>query len=272
MKYTINEMLVYNSLDGTLLSTDNTIGMITLTRVTSELLLILIKNSNTPISRDTILNELWEKKGLSSSSNNLNNYISMLRKALTQCGCSDVITTVPKYGFIFEAEVVKVAELENNQEWSLDTKNESVPKLPNSVVNEENSHIDSVKKRKAIRITALIVSLLLIMHAPWVYNYFRLKSVRTEIFRFEQCRFYLVDDRTRGMPLSSTIKTIKKIVANNDLKCNNETNVYYFSQQKQNSYGQVTMNGLLAYCPSNRKISCANYYINKYENENENEN
>ncbi|WP_199063916.1 winged helix-turn-helix domain-containing protein [Serratia sp. ASV30] len=109
MKYTINKMVVYNSSDGTLLSIDDAIGMITLTRVTSELLLLLIKKNNIPINRDTILSELWDKKGLSSSSNNLNNYVSMLRKALAQCGCLDYNTTLPKYGLIFNAEFLIIA-------------------------------------------------------------------------------------------------------------------------------------------------------------------
>ncbi|CNC53291.1 Transcriptional regulatory protein%2C C terminal [Yersinia intermedia] len=266
MKYTINKMVVYNSSDGTLLSIDDAIGMITLTRVTSELLLLLIKNNNSPISRDTILSELWDKKGLSSSNNNLNNYVSMLRKALAQCGCLDVITTVPKYGFIFKADVVLIAAMEKAQELNLVDDNNPQNELPYPVVSEKNRYLKQVTRQRTIKVTVLVLSLLLIMHSPWVYNYFRLKSIRTEIFSLEQCRFYLADDLTRSLPLVSTIKTIKKIVDNNDLNCNNETNVYFFAQKKRDSYGQVTMNGLLAYCSSNEKISCANYYLNKYEN------
>lgn len=267
MKYTINDMAVYNPSDGTILSTDNAIGMITLTQVTSELLLLFIKNKGMPISRDAILSELWEKKGLSSSSNNLNNYISMLRKALAQCGCPDVITTVPKYGFIFEAVVVNSADLGCAQGSDFFVDREPQLQLSFPIATEESGHIVNVRKLKKIKITTLVISLLLIMHLPWIYNYLRLKTVRTEIFRFEQCRFYLADDLTRSLPLTSTMKTIKKVFSNNDLKCDNETDIYFFVQKKQDSHGQVSRNGLLAYCPLNRKISCANYYINKYQDE-----
>lgn len=267
MKYTINEMAVYNPSDGTILSSDNAIGMITLTQVTSELLLLFIKNRGVPISRDAILSELWEKKGLSSSSNNLNNYISILRKALAQCGCPDVITTVPKYGFIFDAVVVKGADLGHAQGCNLFADREPQLQLSYPIATEDNYHVINVRKLKKIKITMLIMSLLLILHLPWIYNYFRLKAVRTEIFRFEQCRFYLADDLSRSLPLTSTIKAIKKVFSNNDLKCDNETNVYFFVQKKQDSHGQESKNGLLAYCPLNRKISCANYYINKYQDE-----
>lgn len=62
MEYIINGNVRYNSSDGTLFCPDNNIDMITLTRVTSELLLLLIKNNGAPLSRDTILSELWEKE------------------------------------------------------------------------------------------------------------------------------------------------------------------------------------------------------------------
>lgn len=79
MKYIINGDLQYNSVDGTLYLSDHSIDMITLNRVTSELLLLLLNNNSVPLGRNTILNELWLKRGLNASSNNLNNYISILR-------------------------------------------------------------------------------------------------------------------------------------------------------------------------------------------------
>lgn len=271
MKYVINEVVVYNSADGTLLSFDHTIGIITLTRVTSELLLLLLENNSQPLSRDVILSELWEKKGLSSSSNNLNNYVSMLRKALTQCGCIEIITTVPKYGFMFSAEVRLITETENPKEVVQSTESEEQQKTSSPVVTEKKRHIINSIRQKKIKITAFAFSFLLIIHSPWIYNYLRLNSIRDEVFRFKQCRFYLADYLTKSLPISNTIKTIKLVIYNNELNCDNETNIYYFVQNKQDSYGRKAISNLLAYCPLNKKISCSNYYINKYEDEDKNE-
>ncbi|UAN45362.1 winged helix-turn-helix domain-containing protein [Serratia sp. JSRIV001] len=269
MKYVINEVIVYNSADGTLLAVDQTMGIITLTRVTSELLLMLLENNNQPLSRDVILSELWEKKGLSSSSNNLNNYVSMLRKALAQCGCIDSITTVPKYGFMFTAEVRLITATENTKEIVPTTESEEQKKPSSPAVTEKKRHVINALRQKKIKITVFIFSFFLIIHSPWIYNYIRLNSIRDEVFRYKQCRFYLADYLTKTLPISSTIKTIKLAVNNNKLNCDDEANIYYFVQNKQDSYGRKTISNLLAYCPFNKRISCSNYYVNEYEDKNE---
>lgn len=64
MKFMINGAVQYNSSDGTLLCLDSHMDMLTLTRLSSELLLLLINNNGTSISRDAILFELWEKEAL----------------------------------------------------------------------------------------------------------------------------------------------------------------------------------------------------------------
>lgn len=62
MEYVINNYVNFNSSDGTLFCQDDSIDMITLNRVSNELLLLFIQNVGVPISRDKLLNELWEKK------------------------------------------------------------------------------------------------------------------------------------------------------------------------------------------------------------------
>ncbi|MGU9760799.1 winged helix-turn-helix domain-containing protein (plasmid) [Serratia marcescens] len=110
MNYIINERVRYNPSDGTFSCVDNHVDTLSLGRVANELFLLFITNNGVALRREDILNEIWEKKGFIASSNNLNNYVSLLRKMLYQFGLSELITTIPKYGFVFEADVVLIFE------------------------------------------------------------------------------------------------------------------------------------------------------------------
>lgn len=274
MEYIINGTVKYNSSDGTLFCPDSSIDMITLTHLTSELLLLLMKNNGTPLSRDTILNELWERRGLSASSNNLNNYVSMLRKALAQCGYSDLITTIPKHGFLFQAEISVIDD--NNREQAIVQQSQSrienaPPELRDTTTKPDKSPFSLFSGK--IKVSVILISTLsLLLLLPSLYNYFRLEAARTEIFSIDNCRVYLTDDTTRGMDREAVINTVKIIINNEKLKCESKTNIYYFADKKTDSSGHRIMNDLLSYCPYDSKAPCENYYLSKHENEDEAEN
>lgn len=274
MKYIINGVVKYNPSTDTLHSLDNRVDLITLARSTSELFLLLLNHNGTPLSRESILNELWEKRGLSASSNNLNNYVSMLRKALLQCGCPDLITTIPKYGFLFEAEVVTVVENDSIPEEKQPTKNShlEVPEvLTNHQVLQKRSYRPRFFMSRKAKVIAIMLSLLVIYFSPGIYNHSRLQSVRTEVFRLDQCHFYITDDKTRRMDNISIINSIKVIAKNEKLDCKRQANVYYFADKKLDASGHVIMSDLLSYCPFNSNAPCDNYYLSTHENQDENE-
>lgn len=276
MEYIINGNVRYNSSDGTLFCPDNNIDMITLTRVTSELLLLMIKNNGAPLSRDTILSELWEKRGLTASSNNLNNYVSMLRKALAQCGYPDLIVTIPKHGFLFEADIAEMDEnnrLPRTDLKSVDLTQRHAAALPLSSAissHHKKSLYGLLKGRVAVII--LFFAVLMMLFSPGIYNYFRLQSFRTQLSSIDKCRFYLMDDTTRRMDRSNTVSAIKMIINNEKLKCDSPANVYYFADKKIDSSGHVIMTDMLSYCPYDSHAPCENYYVSKHENKDENEN
>ncbi|CNL00299.1 Transcriptional regulatory protein%2C C terminal [Yersinia mollaretii] len=275
MEYIINGNVKYNSSDGTLFCPDNNIDMITLTRVTSELLLLLIKNNGAPLSRDTILSELWEKRGLTASSNNLNNYVSMLRKALAQCGYPNLIVTIPKHGFLFEADITEMDE--NNRLPRTDPKSVELTQhhemelpLASAISGHHKKSLSGLLKGRVVVVT-LFITVLILLISPSIYNYFRLQSLRTLLFNIDQCRIYLMDDTTRRMDSSNTISTIKMIIDTGKLKCDSPTNVYYFADKKKDSSGHVIMTDMLSYCPYDIHVPCENYYLSKHENKDENE-
>jgi len=83
----------------------------------SRLFEYLLKNRNKKVSRDDILTEVWEAIGLTPSNNSLNNYISMIRKELSNTSFGGHLETIPKYGFILKVDDVEfINTTENEQE------------------------------------------------------------------------------------------------------------------------------------------------------------
>ncbi|MBC3231748.1 winged helix-turn-helix domain-containing protein [Serratia fonticola] len=255
----INGVVRFNILDGTLYCLDNSMDMVTLNRVTSDLLLLLIKHNGIPLSREAILNQLWEKRGLSSSSNNLNSYVSLLRKALVRCGCDGLICTIPKYGFLFEAEI-------SFDDDSLSCQQNSIENVfpENDAVSGNVKVPSSFWRRKVMGV--LVPSVLLFtLFLPGIYDYFRLQSIRTLLFSVEQCQFYLADEKTKRQDITSNVNTIKTMVNNVSLDCQRQANVYFFADKKVDSSGRASIRHLLAYCPYMSNAPCENYYASKYE-------
>ncbi|SKA21442.1 transcriptional regulator CadC [Vibrio cincinnatiensis] len=84
MKTLINNVVLYNSSDGTLRRIDapSDDESISLTPTANRLLELLIKHQGSPIEKDILLTEAWDKFGLKGSYSSLNQYISQLRKVL----------------------------------------------------------------------------------------------------------------------------------------------------------------------------------------------
>lgn len=270
MKFMINGAVQYNSSDGTLLCLDSHMDMLTLTRLSSELLLFLINNNGISISRDAILFELWEKRGLSASSNNLNNYVSMLRKALAQCGYPDLITTIPKYGFLFDAEITVVIDERGSEKPESESISSSVADAVDPVKADKiiDHGLKSCLAKRKLTMALLLVGLMTLF-LPNIYNVLRLHSLRTEIFSMDQCRFYLLGDESKRINRSFIIGKIKSTITRKNLSCNIKANVYYFYAERIEIDGRQLVNQTIAYCPYSNKVQCKNYYLYDHEIKNE---
>lgn len=262
MEFIINEVLKYNSSDGTLICPDNSVDMITLTRVANELLLLFINNNHISLRRDDILNELWEKRGLSASSNNLNNYVSMLRRALEQCGFAGLITTIPKYGFIFEADVVAAA----TNALSEDTDENAA--LASLVFNDEEKNINPKARYFSLvklKVAFVFIVTIMILFSSQLYDYIYLKSNRTEVFGMGKCTFYLIDDKIGGRVKEDVIHNMKAAARKEKINCDVKSNVYYVSEGLLDSLGKKYVSRSLMYCPYGNKLPCENYHISIYD-------
>ncbi|MGK3143643.1 winged helix-turn-helix domain-containing protein [Pantoea sp. C2G6] len=104
MIYIIDSTITYNSDDCTLnhLPTQESLSL----SISSGRLFEQLLNSEGEIlSRDTLLTEVWDKYGLRGSNSNLNQYLSILRRALAAYGCENLIITIPKIGIRLNTDI-----------------------------------------------------------------------------------------------------------------------------------------------------------------------
>ncbi|CAI2537770.1 DNA-binding transcriptional activator CadC [Serratia proteamaculans] len=106
MKYLINLSIIFDANKKCLSFYDDEKIFIDLTNPAARLLIELIKNNGTEISRDNLLTRVWTDYGFADSNASLNNCISELRKAFSSLGMAKkIILTIPKVGFMMNAEV-----------------------------------------------------------------------------------------------------------------------------------------------------------------------
>lgn len=104
MRYIIQYSVFYDSLQGVLRSTTDDDDCVQLTRTASELLITLLEHRDV-MSRDVVLEKVWGDHGGSGSHNNLNQYLSILRRAFRQYGLDDIILTIPRVGIQLNPDI-----------------------------------------------------------------------------------------------------------------------------------------------------------------------
>ena len=119
MKYIIDELVVFRTDDGAIWLSGDEESKILLSPIVSRLLTLLIEGKGNILTREEILHHVWTAHGLEASGNSLNQYISQLRKLMSNFGLGDsVIHTLPRIGFRLDEhlKVDKLPSSTNNQQ------------------------------------------------------------------------------------------------------------------------------------------------------------
>ena len=122
-KFIIEDEIVFTPIDCTITSL-NSGETITIPLISCKLLEMLISFRGQVVLRDDIFAEVFDRYNASSTNNNLNQYVRLLRKNFEVMGVNkDVIITVPRLGFMVNADLVVRTEHEkNHSELGLNSK------------------------------------------------------------------------------------------------------------------------------------------------------
>lgn len=136
MLYIINENIVYDDVQSSLTNC-NSYDSIILPATASRLLSLFIRYQGSTLTREEILNCVWDEYGYKTSNNTLTQYVSLIRKNFQLLGESaDIIITIPRTGFVMKKEVkVRMIESENEKQDLLlmDTDSFSKDLLPETL-------------------------------------------------------------------------------------------------------------------------------------------
>lgn len=170
MTYTINGIINYKPEDGTLWNINEPERVISLTLTNSNLLQFILDSKGAVLSREAVLENIWEKQGLRSSNNTLNQYISISRRTLSLLGAEEVIVTIPRIGFCLSKTVKVVREVDKGKSCSVSP----------AAVNRFTETSSSGKKRGLL--TLLFFLVLIFIYFLHQHSQF---SVTSGLFMFE---------------------------------------------------------------------------------------
>jgi len=106
MVYLIDNRLMFRPEDGAMWTSGDEESAVILTLTMSRLLVCLLDKHGEAVTRNELLENVWDAHGLRSSSHTLNKYISELRKHFLHLGIADeCITTLPRVGFMFNSDI-----------------------------------------------------------------------------------------------------------------------------------------------------------------------
>lgn len=243
MIFNINDNVLYNEEEGTLAQIDNANGKIALLKPTCRLLSLFIRHNNALLLRERLLNEVWVEHGLKASNNNLNNYVSGLRKSLAQFGEEELIVTYPRQGFKFTARIIR----EVNDNDSLDKEKGGDP-LQHKVEPTENSVIWRPLQRLIMIVAACLV--------PFAAIVLYQNSNRINVYplgNYQQCQIY-------SMHLDSgSLEKIKRIIQRSGLSCKKRADVYYYGSVRNENLSSNEEQ--LTFCPRETNSPCISNYI-----------
>ena len=95
MRYYINARFIYDATDGSLTLRESVEPDSQLSITANALFYFFLRNTGI-VSREEVLKKVWDDNGLTSSNSNLNQYLSILRKAFRHYDIDNVIITVSR--------------------------------------------------------------------------------------------------------------------------------------------------------------------------------
>ncbi|MBC3218671.1 winged helix-turn-helix domain-containing protein [Serratia fonticola] len=217
MVFTIFNMIAFRSEDGAMWNIAQPDRRLSFTTIPTRLFTYLLENADKMVSREELLNNIWNKYGLEPSNNSVNQYISLIRKSLSELGCDEeIIKTIPRVGFYIAREMVSASsETPHNVET---TSTKVQPAI-------EQSRLLGVYKPALLAIS-LIISTLLVLQpfrsATGHLDYRFPKSTLYKIGNIATCPVYALsasspDVAARKEKLAEELAAVHAPCVNNEI-------------------------------------------------------
>ncbi|MBD8163993.1 winged helix-turn-helix domain-containing protein [Erwinia persicina] len=224
MKYIINNKFLFDFNDLGLSDSKHPEIVTKLKKPVGRLLLEFLHNSKVDVSREYLLEKVWSTNMFTASNAGLNNYVSDLRKAFTLVGCEDdIIITLPKFGFRFEADVASVGLSEDHSD-ETNLSDDAEPSEPDEKIQPKKPFLP-----KAIKFLLIASGIMVIIIFLWMM------LRKDEVHRIEkighvgQCDIYSMSKLYIN---DETVSYIKKTLDHEGFDCTKrQLDVFYIEDR-----------------------------------------
>lgn len=222
---------------------------IELSATSTRLLSSLLQYRGDIISRVDILQTVFEKYGARPSNSNLNQYISTLRRSLSDLGIEkDMIITVPRIGFKISNEIIITTDSDYHTSFTLPVLSPEPPKR--SVIWQH---------RKALALTLLFSVGIL----AFIFYFFNKKQSPKSFIMQDKCTIY-TPDVISGSEIPDNINNNKLLPSG--LDCSTPKKVYFFKRQTNEARGLgIYMDIFILDC-SIKSQQCHSHYYKEIKN------
>lgn len=271
MVYLIDMRIRYRTDDGAIWLQDDEGSLIILTVIMNRLLSYLIEQRGQMVTRDELLQNVWDMHGLHSSNHTLNKYLSELRKHFKNFGVTpECIVTIPRIGFMFNGDV-EVQVIADEQH---DTG--SGKELDSNTNNSVNS--DTKKNYVTFLSSRLLISAAIALGVIATGIHFipadllHQENVQTQkkdiptflLFSYDQCSVYTTQNNSAAFSERKKLLFLE-LVKESDIACLKDTSFLYQVSEAY-LYGREGR-AFISRCTlkDNKYISCLNFYWSGYE-------
>ncbi|KXI21648.1 winged helix-turn-helix domain-containing protein [Photobacterium sanguinicancri] len=266
MKYKINGFLYYDATDATLSIDDNGTSDTHLSITANALLYFLLQNPGV-ITRDEIMQKVWDDNGLTSSNSNLNQYLSLLRKSFRNYQIENAIITVARGRLELSKDLVievidgnQLHPLFINQEGPAQELNEPAELADSSTATELPEQTEEQERNwmmaSAVLFTAALVLLWTAIISERSINIVQLNQVSDQACELFSNEKMINSEMDKSYKLS--FDAVRKKLS---LECNDDRRfIFYYSDKFKNKGLGRTFMAQCAKNENNPYAYCDNYF------------
>lgn len=260
MRYIINSSIAFRVEDGALYRIESN-DIVVLPIPAQRLLLIILESGGSILHREFLLQEVWDNFGLVGSNNNLNQYLSLLRRTVSAFGCENFIETIPKVGIkIIEGVQIEKDIIENVFSGDNGESDKEIKRLKNDSLFHKTKNIFSHRSLKNIIfysfLTIILISLSVLVHVKTGVDETPVASTLRG-----GCHLVLYSE-LNSRQYDRISEKVNVFLNENDKNCHPGVTIYFDDISSQSLYGKGRT--FLSYCESDKKginDVCQNYFF-----------
>lgn len=261
MRFILNKTVIFDEEQGMLENASQTEIGKTLSLTEIRLISFFVNNPNVVASRETLLIEVWEKNDLTPSLNNLNNYMSMVRRKLALLGLPDVIITIPRTGFCLKIDTIEsIGEEKSAITESLNDEFEILTQPENHSKTSISALHPILRYKTLFALLLFMASLATVGYELYFHTNSKGKMIKNDITFYKRIDnsdvYFLQGSLTELEAGSNEEDAISKKIANSKYK--NPVVYVYINKRSTNKSEQGHF--IYALCGNNKNEQCETTY------------